>query len=550
MLRLFRIPIPAALIILLACACSRERPTVGGTLTIAAPAEPDALLAPFVATTQGKQVVDLLYDYLADIGPDLATTGDAGFRPRLASGWRWSDDSLSIAFSLDPRARWHDGRPVRASDVRFTVRLLKDSTVGSPITSNLVNVDSVSAPDSHTAVAWFHRRTPEQFFELVYNVAVLPEHLLRDVPPAQLRASEFGKHPIGSGPYRFARWVPATVLELRADSTYHLGRPSLDRIAWTVTSDPTSAAVRLARGEADFIESVRGEALARVHATPGLRVVRYGSLDYGYLGFNLRDAKDARRANALFADRALRVALSHALDRPTLVRNVLDSLGAVGIGPLTRAMATADTTIAPPNFDPSVASRMLDSLGWRLAGATGVREKQGRPLAFELLVPTSSAVRRRMAVLVQSQLAAVGARVTITELEANAFAERLTGHRYDAVLNAWRSDPSPANIRQSWSTSAFDDGSNYGGYASARFDALVDSASATLDPRASREIYRRAYRQILEDAPAIWIYELRNAAAVSDRVTVTGMRADAWWAGLSAWQVGAAKAPVLAKREN
>jgi peptide/nickel transport system substrate-binding protein len=528
----------AALAVLLAMGCTRDRPATGGALTIATVAEPDAIFPPFVATTQGKQVVDLVFDYLADIGPQLETVGDAGFTPRIARSWRWSRDSLSIAFSLDPRARWHDGRPVRASDVRFTVALLKDSTVGSPIAANLVNVDSVSAPDSLTAVAWYHRRTPEQFFDLVYNVAVLPEHVLADVPRAELRTSAFATHPVGSGPYRFARWVPSTVLELHADSNYYRGRPAIDRIAWAKTPDPTAASVRLARGEADFIETVRGEALDRVRGTPGLRVVGYGSLDYGYLGFNLRDARDAKRPHPLFGDRALRIALSHAIDRTTLVRNVLDSLGAEGIGPLTRAIATADTTIPLPRFDVGAAARELDSLGWRDAKGTGVREKDGKPLAFELLVPSSSAVRRRMAVLVQAQLAKVGARVTVTELDANAFVERLGAHRFDAMLNAWRSDPSPANIRQSWTAAAYRDGSNYGGYASPRFDALVDSASASLDPRASRSLYRRAYQQIIDDAPAVWIYELRNAAAASERVVVSGMRADAWWAAVPSWTLG------------
>src|SRR5829696_9011269 len=89
-------------------------------LVIATPADADALLPPLVATTQGKQTADLLFDNLATLRDSLVTVGDAGFAPQLARRWTWAPDSLSIAFELDPRARWHDGRPVRASDVRFS----------------------------------------------------------------------------------------------------------------------------------------------------------------------------------------------------------------------------------------------------------------------------------------------------------------------------------------------------------------------------------------------------------------------------------------------
>ena len=81
----------------------------GAVLTIVSAADADALIPPIVSTTQGKQVVDQLFDHLAEPDSSLETVGDAGFRPQLATGWRWSADSLSIAFTIDPRARWHVG---------------------------------------------------------------------------------------------------------------------------------------------------------------------------------------------------------------------------------------------------------------------------------------------------------------------------------------------------------------------------------------------------------------------------------------------------------
>ena len=139
--------------------CGRQRDAaktvndapVGGTIVIAAAADADALVPPLILSLQGKQIVDQIFDNLADIGPRLNTVGDAGFTPRLASSWQWSADSLEVDFKLDPRARWHDGVPVHSEDVRFTFGLLKDPALGSPLSGNLDNVDSVSLPTGVTA---------------------------------------------------------------------------------------------------------------------------------------------------------------------------------------------------------------------------------------------------------------------------------------------------------------------------------------------------------------------------------------------------------------
>src|SRR5258708_3953223 len=93
----------------------------GGTLVISVGADPDVLIPSLVQSTVGAEITDMIYDRLADIGDSLNIVGDKGFTPRLADRWTWPADSLSIAFHINPKAKWHDGVPVRSSDVRFTV---------------------------------------------------------------------------------------------------------------------------------------------------------------------------------------------------------------------------------------------------------------------------------------------------------------------------------------------------------------------------------------------------------------------------------------------
>jgi len=514
-----------------------------GTVVVAVAADADFLLPVVVDQLVGKQVFDQVYDPLAVAPATMNTVGDAGFEPRLASRWTWSADSLSIAFALDPRARWHDGRPVRASDVRFSVGLIKDSLVASRLAGPLADVDSVSATDSLTAVVWFSRRTPEQFFNLVNNVPVMPEHVLAGIPRDKLRESDAARNPVGSGRFRFRRWVPGSRIEVVADTANYRGRPSIDRVIWSVSPDPTSLWARLVNEEADLVEVLRGEPLSKVAAAPMVRTVPYNGLDYAFITFNVRADGEPSRPHPILADPGVRRALAMAVDRNAVIRNVFDSLAVAPGGPFVRAQWTADSTLTGLPFDADRARALLDSLGWRDANGDGVREKGGRRLAFSLAFPTSSVARRQSSVLVQSQWKEVGADVRLDDLENNTFGSRLMGGRFDAMFGGSHADPSPSEIRQTYGSRAREGAgnANYGGYSNPSVDALIDSAVSAFDPQRSREYYRRLYALIVEDVPAIFMYEPKLVAGIHRRIDTGTLRNDGWWMNLADWKIDPAQ---------
>jgi peptide/nickel transport system substrate-binding protein len=508
---------------------------VGGTVVISTSADADVLLPPLTMTLQGKQVVDQIFDNLADIGPALNTVGDAGFAPRLADRWSWAPDSMSVQFHINPKARWHDGVPVTAEDVRYTFQLVKDPALASPLSSNLDNVDSVTVPDSLTARVWFHQRTPDAFFRAASSIAILPSHLLKSVSPASLRESAFARAPVGSGRFRFATWDRGARIVIQADSANYRGRPNPDRVIWLVSADYGAAALRFLGGSADFLDLVKPELVSQVKAKGQDVVVSPGSLDYGYAAFNLRNASNSG-PHPIFGDRETRRALVMSIDRTALVRSVFDTLALVAHGPATRILATSDTTIGLP-YDPQQASRTLDSLGWR-RGSDGLRSRGKTPLAFSLIVPSSSASRMKLAVLLQEQWRKAGANVRIEPLELNAFGSRMDSRKFESLVNAWHIDPTPSTVREEWASSEIKKGGyNAASYRSPAFDAVIDSALKEMNPDRSVALYRRAYRILTEDAPAMWLYELRNAQGVSKRIHPTGIRPDAWWANLAGWSV-------------
>jgi peptide/nickel transport system substrate-binding protein len=524
--------------VLFLSACSSDK-HVGGTIVLSSAADADVLFPPLTLTLMGKQIVDQVFDNLADIGPSLNTVGDAGFTPRLADRWQWGADSQSVAFHMNPRARWHDGVPVNAEDVRYTFQLVKDTSLASPLASNLDNVDSVSVSDSLTAVVWFHRRTPDAFFKVASPVVILPAHLLRQTAPTALHESSFARAPVGSGRFRFAAWDRGSRIVLQADSGNYRGRPVADQVIWLVSPDYQAASLRFLSGTADFLDVVKPELIPQAKAKGADIIVSPGSLDYGYAAFNLRNASNTG-PHPIFGDRETRRALVMAVDRSAIVRNVFDTLGLVAHGPATRIMPTSDTTIGIP-YGPEQAARTLDSLGWK-RGTDGLRARGQTPLAFTLMVPSSSAIRTRIAILLQEQWRKAGANVRVEMLELNTFGGRMEERKFEALLNAWHIDPTPSSVREEWASSEIKKGGyNATSYRNPAFDAVIDSAMNEMNPSRSVELYRRAYRTLTDDAPAMWIYELRNVHGVSKRIHPVGIRPDAWWADLADWSVSSGR---------
>jgi len=481
-------------------------------------------------------IVDNVYDRLADIGPDLNTRGDKGFTPHLARSWNWAPDSMSIAFAIDPRARWHDGQPVRASDVRFSFELDKDPKTGTQVTANIANIDSVTVRDSLTAVAWFHRRTPEQFYDFVYQVHILPEHVLKDVPHDKLEASDVIRRPMGSGRFRFVSWDPGVRLELLADTANYHGRAKLDRVVFSFSADANASLTKLLSGQADLSDHLPAEVIPRL-GTGQIRAIRYPSLTYAFMAMNLRDKKRPGAPHPIFGDRRVRLAVSMGLDRQAMLRNVFDTLGVLGSGPFSRALA--DTTISLPPYDRARAAALLDSAGWR-AGPDGMRSRNGQPLAFGLVVPTTSAPRMRYAVLIQEQLKSLGARVDIESMDMPPVIARMAAKNFDATLVSFGTDPAVAGIKQNWGTEALaKGGQNVASYSSRAFDALIDSATTTLDAARAKQYAHRAYQTLVDDAPAVWLYDLLSIAGVHKRIRPEGIRADGWWEGLADWWIPA-----------
>jgi len=520
---------------------SDDASAVGGSIIIAMQNEPRSLLPPLINQIDEKIVEDQIFEPLAWLGDEGHL--DRDYRPGLADSWSWERDSTAIVFHLNPKARWQDGPPVRASDVRFTFGLYTDSIVGFKDRSSLARIDSVTARDSVTAVFWFKNRYPEQFYDAATRLLIVPEHLLAREPRATLLTSALGRQPVGSGRFRLGKWTPNASIELVADTANYHGRPNLDRVVFAVTTDQTALRTRLTTGEIDLAEVSTPAMFRTLKDQPDLRARMNPAYDYSFLLFNTRKPKQRQQPNALFADIGLRRAISMGIDRAKLVRSQFDSLAVVSTGPMTRAQPLADSTIVTIAYDSSGAARLLDSLGWTLPAGKAVRERRGQPLKFSVLVPTVSANRMTMIVVIQESLRKLGVEVTVDAVDGNTFVGRLGARDFDVVFHGMHVEPSVSGLRASWTVASARaaNGLNFGNYENPRFDAHLDSALAARDLASARPHAKQAFETIVADAPAVWIYETRTATLMHKRIRPVHLVSTAWWAGLADWSIPAAE---------
>jgi peptide/nickel transport system substrate-binding protein len=333
------------------------------------------------------------------------------------------------------------------------------------------------------------------------------------------------------------RQNPGVSVELVADTGNYRGRPKVDRVIWSIVPDFTGALARLWRGEADVFDGLRPQDLPELARHPNLRPVILPGMEYVFLRFNLRDPTDTTKPHPLFQDRELRRAIMLAVDRVSLVRNLFDTLALVPAGPVVRTYPTTDARVGQLPYDSARAARVLDSLGWTRRSADGVRTRNGRKLEFSIIVPSISLNRMRAGVVLQDQFRRAGILVNLQPLDASTENAREQVGAFDAALGQWGMGASPDGSRDAWGSKGFvPNGVNYGRYSNPAFDAAFDSA-LDVDSAHARDAFSRAYRIINDDAPAVWLYEVRKIIGIHKRIHTNVMRPDAWWFDLADWSI-------------
>lgn len=483
--------------------------------------------------TANADVADQLFLRLAELPKDLITTDERRFVPALAKSWT-RRDSLTLVFDLDPRARWHDGRPVTAQDVVFTFQRARNPEIAPKLAGLLKHVTGVTAEGERRVVFRFDRVYAEQFYDATFNVEPIPAHL---VPAAATVASPpvaFVQHPIGDGPYRWVRSVPGQFIELEANPEFSLGAPKIKRLFFRTAPETDTRINLLLSGEADATDNISTPLanVARVSAVPELRILPLPSPQLGYLLFNQRDRADRSKPHPILSDVNVRRAIALGLDRYAIVRAVFGQYAEVPYGPASQVLGIRRGSPKPAGRDTAQARRLLTKAGWFDHDGDGVLDRDGRPLELALNFPLTSEIRKQISLQVQEQLRPLGIRIDPVRLEGPVWIERRSRGDFDIDFSSATQDPTPSGLTQSWSCQG---GTNVARYCDPVVDSLLDRAIAM--PTGSAPLWQEILRRIEASQPAIFIYAPSFIYVVSRRFSNVVIRPESSWLLVRQWSI-------------
>jgi peptide/nickel transport system substrate-binding protein len=402
----------------------------------------------------------------------------------------------------------------------------------------LRHIVSVTAPSPGRVVFRFDRVYSEQFYDATYHVPPLPAHLVKGISAADLPKSPFAASPVGNGPYRWVRRVGAQqLIELRADSAFFLGRPGIGRVLFQAVGDGQARMNLLLSGEADAVDNIyQFGAPDQVLAQPAYTTYRVPSLNVGFFRFNTRDPSDTSRPHPILSDPEVRRALALALDRSRLAHAGWGPESVAPAGPVPQALWIYDPKAPQPPYDTTGARELFALRGWSDSDGDGILDKQGRPLALTMLVPSTSVPRARMAQLAQEQLRQVGVDLRLLVLDPVEIQARWKTRSFDLDFGASTMDPSPSGLVQSWSCAGIGAGGlNYTGYCDPAVDSLFEQAITTAGKPGP--IWTRAITRLQDDAPAIFIFSPTLVPAVHRRFDHVTLRPQSTWLDLWRWHL-------------
>lgn len=518
--------------LVIATGCSRTPDACArcDTLIVAALGEPTHLLPPFYWQGVARDIGDLVFERLAVLDPARSPLDSAAYRPGLATRWERLD-SLTWLFHLRDNAQWNDGRPVTADDVVFSFVAHQDPALDAAARLAIADL-TISARNARTVQVSFPSYRPDQLYDASYHVRIFSRQAWDSIPVAAWAERGGTQGVVGSGPYRVAAWQRGISLTLEAVAA---DRP-VQRIVWLFAADPETAANLVLTGEADLLEALpnprRRDEFARA---PHLRLVPHASAVYGFLGFNLAN-------EGPWTDVRVRRALRLALDRETMAQSVLGAGTAVPDGPLSAQLWLWEPP-APALPDSAAAAALLDSAGW-VRGQDGRRRRAGRPLAIDILVPGTSAARRDLAIIIQERWRRHGVAATVTQTDFPVFQERLAGGRFETMIGAWYDEPNPRSLADQWSRSGWG-ALNYGRYANAVFDSLLQRTVTSADTAAARRWWREALDTLNADAPAIWLYTPTADIVMNRRLREAEFQRFSWLLDLPQWRLAPPEAGPL-----
>ncbi|MCB0361172.1 MAG: peptide ABC transporter substrate-binding protein [Bdellovibrionales bacterium] len=438
--------------------------------------------------------------------------------PALAESYEEDPKGMWYIFHLRKDAKWHDGKPVTAKDVRFSFSALadKDSKFDTAhIRPYFENIERAQVIDEYTIKFTVKKKYFNNFKVLASGgfLRIVPQHIYGD--PNKKNSKVL----VGSGPYKLEKYDrgKSIVLERNPDwwgyrEPRYAGQYKWSRIQFRFIKEETAQLARLEKGEIDLLAQLSPEAYMQKtnHEPWGTKVIKRkvnhkGPRSYGFVGWNF--------LNPLFKEKEVRTALAHLMNRQLMIDKFRFGLSLPATGPWYQQSPYADPDVKPIMFDREKASILLSQRGWKDEDKDGILEKtiDGKLVPFRFTLMMASRDAEKYMTIYKEDLRKSGIHMEIKIVEWNGFVKALDERKFDAVSLGWSAGSVDNDPKQIWhSESSQSGGSNFISYNNPKVDKLIDEGRQELDREKRITIYKKIYRQIAEDAPYAFLFNNKS----------------------------------------
>ena len=402
--------------------------------------------------------------------------------PGLAESWEYDETACTYTFHLREGIAWHDGQPLTAEDVKFTIEAIMDPENGSENAPNYEDVEEIAVLDEHTVS--FRLSAPNAAFLDYMSMAALPKHLLEG---EDMQTSSFFRAPVGTGPYKLESWDEGQAITLERNADYFKGAARSEKIVFKIVPDDNAKALQMQSGE-----------LTLAHLTPkdtenflgkeGYDVYEMKTSDYRGILFNFQNPYWTE-------NRDLIPAMCCAIDRQAILDAVVLGRGVTAYGPLQRNIYNNED-VERYDYNPGRARSILEDAGC-VMGENGFYERNGQEVGFVISVGAGDQVRLDMAQAASQQLQAAGINCTV-EVPA-----KVDWGGQMAYLIGWGS-PFDADDH-TYKVFGTGKGANYSGYSNEKVDEYLTLARQSSDSSLRREYYAKFQEELAADPPYAFI---------------------------------------------
>lgn len=431
-------------------------------IVVAVDADVDTLHPTDFSTTVELGVLNQIYDTLLYYSPD----GTKDPEPRIAESYEISDDGLDYTFHLRDDVTFHDGTPVTADDMVFSIELYKASEYQG---SQISMLSSVEATDEHTVVC--HLDAPySPFLQGICSPMIASK--------AYYESSEddFVNNPIGTGPYKFVSRAKGSNIKLEANEDYYRGAPEIKEVIFEVIPDSSTKAIALQTGEVNFAE-IDSATKPQLEANPAITIAEVPTSAFSYIAMNTEKEP--------FNDVKVRQAINYAIDRDNLVAVCYDGEAEVNSNICAKERFGYSDDQFQYTYDPEKAKELLAEAGIETPYDLG-----------EILVAEKYS---NLATVIQNDLKAVGLDVTISVKEFNSYISDLQNGSYGITALNMTLEGDTQTLEMAF-TSDYIGIANNARYSDEEMDKLFEQARTETDNDKRAEIFNEIFTKAQDEA--------------------------------------------------